>query len=227
MVDRSRGKPKADSMRDGQQETIHYPRNQNGMDHRTTPIIVTIKPKMYSTSEQRHRENARKEIDEQTINIQESHHDPSTRTSYSPLRCVQYKPPKNPSSIAVDIIVIGFHFTFRGYSNAAAAVTNLILETVGAGTGGFDSPELNKENYHLWRERHREESFWALQRDKGKCIDDVYNPTGWWNWELLMDCERKLELLRYRIQLIKEDPGGWKRGSVSRSKLGFDEYEGY
>lgn len=152
---------------------------------------------------------------ESNFDVRLSHYDPLSR-------CMNYDQTHNPgigdSMKALDIIIIGFHFSLRGYSKTADAITELLIRIFKAKVGDFASRNGNKMSYHEWlRHDERGHSFWAFQRDPAKWIHDVQDPKGWWNWALLKDCERKLELLDYRSELMKKYPRDWPhlKGKVS------------
>lgn len=143
-----------------------------------------------------------------------SHYQPLSRTNYDQT----YNPGIGDAMKALDIIIIGFHFSLRGYSKTADAITELLIRIFKAKVGDFASRDDNKISYHEWlSEDERGCSFWAFQRDPAKSIHDVRNPEGWWNWALLKDCERKLGLLDYRSELMEKYPNDWPHltGGVS------------
>lgn len=146
-----------------------------------------------------------------------SHYEPRSRMNHDGM----YNTGINISMRAIDIIVIGFHFSLSGYSKPAIPITELLIRTFGEDVGDFDSPEGNEVNYKAWLEHDTDggPTFWAFQRDPSKSIHDVEDPKGWRNLDLLEDCETKVGLEHYRRKLLRKDPGGWSHlGEETRGR---------
>lgn len=112
-----------------------------------------------------------------------------------------------PAAVALDIIVIGFHFSLRELSMAARAkaITELLVDPMlGYEAQSYTSAEVNTETYLDWlaHDRNGLRTFWALQRDPNKSGERVYEAEGWHHWNLVMDFEDRSGLWALRLKLI-------------------------
>ncbi|MCJ1263291.1 hypothetical protein MMC22_003161 [Lobaria immixta] len=146
------------------------------------------------------------DYDGSDYDVRLSHYEPRSRMDHDHM----YNSGIDESVKALDIIIIGSHFSLRGYSKTADAITDFLIRIFKDKVGDFALRDENKISYHNWlRQDKRGHSFWVFQRDPSKSIQDVENPRGWWNWALLKDCERKVGLLDYRYELMKKCPDDW------------------